>query len=295
MYRSIPDGEEGPPGRLRRAGEGEEEVVAAGITSGWAFAGNIGSPSRAEYTVMGDVVNTAARIMGHAAKLPGGGGVCCDSRTREFLLDRAAAGPSSGGAQLGGITLSDERLVVLKGKPEGIRVTDLALEALSPVAGPREGEAADAVFGAAFGSEDPSEDLVGRRPELRQLATIADRWGRAALSPPLPFPPLFPLSPRPAGTACLPMLPPEQASPPLLSPSPSCSYLSGACDSVMVVVEARQGMGKVSGEEREAGHGEGARAAMLHACSQTGRRHGYVPACSLLCHVDEWPVSPFGS
>ena len=44
MYRSIPDGEEGPPGRLRRAGEGEEEVVAAGITSGWAFAGNIGEP-----------------------------------------------------------------------------------------------------------------------------------------------------------------------------------------------------------------------------------------------------------
>ena len=33
------------------AAEAQGEAIAAGVTTGWAFAGNIGSPSRAEYTV----------------------------------------------------------------------------------------------------------------------------------------------------------------------------------------------------------------------------------------------------
>jgi class 3 adenylate cyclase/tetratricopeptide (TPR) repeat protein len=38
-----------------------------GINLGTAFAGNVGSPARKEYTVMGDAVNVAARVMSKAA------------------------------------------------------------------------------------------------------------------------------------------------------------------------------------------------------------------------------------
>ena len=65
-----------------------------------------GSASRAEYTVMGDVVNMAARIMMHAALR--GGGVCCDLPTREFLLGNRPAGESRN------VKLSDERRVTIK-------------------------------------------------------------------------------------------------------------------------------------------------------------------------------------
>ncbi|KNC51973.1 adenylate/guanylate cyclase [Thecamonas trahens ATCC 50062] len=47
-----------------------------GITTGTVFCGIVGSASRREYTMMGDVVNTAARYMASAA-----GGVFCDEPT----------------------------------------------------------------------------------------------------------------------------------------------------------------------------------------------------------------------
>ena len=38
-----------------------------GLNLGTVFAGNVGRPSRKEYTVMGDAVNVAARVMSNAA------------------------------------------------------------------------------------------------------------------------------------------------------------------------------------------------------------------------------------
>ncbi|MEI6777389.1 MAG: tetratricopeptide repeat protein [Chloroflexales bacterium] len=51
--------------------------LAIGVTTGQVFAGPVGSKSRREYTVMGDVVNLAARLMQGAGR----GGVICDHTT----------------------------------------------------------------------------------------------------------------------------------------------------------------------------------------------------------------------
>ena len=53
---------------------------AIGISSGLAFCGAIGNAKRREYTVMGNIVNLAARLM-QAAKAPGHGGLLCDEPT----------------------------------------------------------------------------------------------------------------------------------------------------------------------------------------------------------------------
>jgi len=41
--------------------------VGAGISSGEAFVGNVGGADVADYTVLGDTVNVAARLQGEAA------------------------------------------------------------------------------------------------------------------------------------------------------------------------------------------------------------------------------------
>ena len=55
---------------------------AVGIYTGFVFTGLVGSPTRHDYTVLGDAVNMAARLMGKAYQL--GLGVLCGKHTYDF-------------------------------------------------------------------------------------------------------------------------------------------------------------------------------------------------------------------
>jgi adenylate cyclase len=89
------------------AREWPELRVGIGINTGNAIAGNIGSPRRLDYTVVGDAVNTAQRLMTNAA-----GGQILISESTAKKLDRT------------GKTIDLERLPELKvkGRSEAVPV-----------------------------------------------------------------------------------------------------------------------------------------------------------------------------
>ncbi|MBI5503200.1 MAG: AAA family ATPase [Deltaproteobacteria bacterium] len=68
------------------AGSGIE--VSIGVTTGRVFCGPVGSSVRREYTMIGDAVNVAARLM-NAAR----GEVLCDAETRQASRGRVRFGP----------------------------------------------------------------------------------------------------------------------------------------------------------------------------------------------------------
>ena len=114
---------------VERLGQG----ARVGVTTGRAFCGEVGSPDRREYTVIGDPVNTAARLMGKAG--PG-----------QVLVDAATA--RRGAAQ---VRFAELPPVKLKGKDKPVPV----FRPLS--AGPLVHAAADAPI---VGREDVLEHLA---------------------------------------------------------------------------------------------------------------------------------------
>ena len=88
--RAVGDDEERMLLALRRIADGERRLpVRIGVNHGPVFAGDIGPPYRRTYTVMGDAVNLAARLMAKA-------------RTGEIYATRVRAGTLGDAVRDGG-------------------------------------------------------------------------------------------------------------------------------------------------------------------------------------------------
>jgi predicted ATPase/class 3 adenylate cyclase len=139
---------EDDPARGARASVAMHEALEAmglrcsiGVTTGIAFCGSVGAPHRREYTVMGDVVNLAARLMQAA-----GDGILCDRAT-------ALAGT-------GRLVFTPLDPIALKGKKEPVAV-------FRPQAGDASAEGAGRREGKTVGREAEREILD------RALAALA--------------------------------------------------------------------------------------------------------------------------
>jgi class 3 adenylate cyclase len=131
--------------------DGIGEQCAVGVASGSALVGLVGSPTRAEFAVVGDRVNVAARLMGAATKLrkegDGASPILCDEPTyrRAQTSRKFVAVPP--------LTLKGKSLPVAAFRVGRRRAADATLGALAPPSSRGVGQ------------------MVGRQAELAAIKT----------------------------------------------------------------------------------------------------------------------------
>ncbi len=122
---------------------GKTCVSRVGLSSGPLFCGDVGVEWRREYTVMGEPVNLAARLMSSAAV----GHILLDSATRNRLPSQVATTP---------------RLVTIKGYSQPVSIFEF--DGISDIRTER----------------DQGVNLVGRQNELIELRTICETVDRGS-------------------------------------------------------------------------------------------------------------------
>lgn len=85
----------------RRAGETKAPLVSIGIPCGKAVVGNIGTSHRLDFTVIGDIVNTAARL---ESQVKNGTSILIDHDVYEQVKTRVRCVEIESGLQLKGKT-----------------------------------------------------------------------------------------------------------------------------------------------------------------------------------------------
>ncbi len=97
---------------LQGVAQAQDLQLSIGITEGTAFAGPVGAPNRREYTVIGDVINLAARLMQHGSA----GSIIISNKVKE------RAGPNFATESLGEISLKGiaqkRKVHLVKGQQE---------------------------------------------------------------------------------------------------------------------------------------------------------------------------------
>src|ERR1700694_4211150 len=126
---------------VRRGWGVEGFAMRVGIHTGEVVAGRVGAGNRVEYSVMGDTVNTAARLEAAA----GGDGILVSEVTQRQVANQFDWG--------------ETRSLQLKGKAE--------LVVAYPVTGLREQPGGRAA--------EPATPMVGREPEVRVLLELVER------------------------------------------------------------------------------------------------------------------------
>ena len=147
--------------------------IAAGVCSGRAFCGNLGSSTRCEFTIVGDCVNMAARLMGKARKLHRG--VLCDAGTREAHLLLTESRRASEFAQL--VHIDDLAIEVdVKGRSAPIESFGVQM-----VRGVRSGS------GSSTGSVSPRRNVSPRTARRTGAGGVGALRRKRALSHRLSF------------------------------------------------------------------------------------------------------------
>eukprot|EP01094_Clydonella_sp_ATCC50884_P020420 TRINITY_DN4241_c1_g2_i2.p1 TRINITY_DN4241_c1_g2~~TRINITY_DN4241_c1_g2_i2.p1 ORF type:complete len:653 (+),score=217.82 TRINITY_DN4241_c1_g2_i2:59-2017(+) len=122
-----------------------------GITTGLAFCGSVGSTSRQEYAMVGDIVNLASRLMGAAGKM--GTGLLCDDTTYRSVSRRL-------------IQFQHLEPIYVKGRAQAVDIH-------VPREHDRRIKSANEVH-----DQDEEAELIGRDPEIRALRAVLDQLVR---------------------------------------------------------------------------------------------------------------------
>jgi class 3 adenylate cyclase/tetratricopeptide (TPR) repeat protein len=169
---------------LREIADREYGVeLKIGVHRGHVFAGSVGPSYRRTYTIMGDAVNTAARVMSKAKT----GQVLATNG----VIDRLETLYESEELEPFKVKGKAKELVAYSlGKPLGRRevtvVSDLPLigreEELGQLVGAvdsairREGRVVEVIAGAGFGKSRLLQELVSRRPEVPVLTAQCEQY-----------------------------------------------------------------------------------------------------------------------